>query len=188
MEDKKAKKITKGKVIRRKKKKTSGLEHSMHVAWSYIKDEVLIPALRDTAFDAVTTGAQSILYQGTEGAVGRVAPRNPRTVGNHQTNYNRMSSRNRGVRPEPERRVAPSRVQVDDILVSSRQEADEVLDTLRAEIEQYDVATVSSLYSMVGITPTFTDEKWGWYDLRGAASRRIRDGHLLILPDPEALL
>lgn len=188
MEQKKVKKITKGKVIRRKKKPTTGLEQSMKTAWDYIKDEVLIPALRDTAFDAVTTGAQSIFYQGVDNVSTRHAGRTRGVIGNHKTNYNEVSAR-RGInRPEPERRVSVSRTQVDDIVVSSRSEADQIIDTLKAEIEQYDVATISSLYSMVGITPTFTDEKWGWYDLRGAAPKRVRDGFLLILPEPEALL
>lgn len=187
MEEKKqVKKVAKGKVVRRKKKAPSNIEKSMKTAWRYICTDVLAPALRDMLFESVTSGAQHIIYQSDEGVYGRPVARG-RSVGNHRTNYNKVSPRS-AARPEPERRVSRTSVQVDDIIVSSREDGEEILATLRAEAEQYEVARVSSLYSMAGITPTFTDEKWGWYDLRGAALRRVRDGFLLILPEPEAIL
>lgn len=187
MEEKKTpKKVTTGKVIRRKKKAPSNIERSMKRAWGYICTDVLGPALRDMLFESVTSGAQHMIYQDEEARYSRPASRG-RSVGNHRTNYNKVVNRSAS-RPEPERRVSRTSIQVDDIIIASRDEADEIIATLRAEQEQYEVARVSSLYSMAGITPTFTDEKWGWYDLRGATLRRVRDGFLLVLPEPEAIL
>ncbi|FAA01395.1 MAG TPA: hypothetical protein [Siphovirus UK_ancient_CT89] len=46
-------------------------------------------------------------------------------------------------------------------------------------------ATVGDLYGMAGISQTYTDENWGWRDLRGARAVRARNGYILDLPKPE---
>lgn len=69
-----------------------------------------------------------------------------------------------------------------DIILASRADAEEVLDRLRDLVSQYDVATVNDLYDLVGLTGEFTDDKWGWTDLRTASVRVVRGGYLLNLP------
>jgi hypothetical protein len=48
----------------------------------------------------------------------------------------------------------------------------------------YGQASISDLYELVGITANFTDNKWGWTDLRSSSVSRARDGYLLNLPRP----
>lgn len=189
---KKAQKITKGKVVVRKKK-NSPIEKSFKIAWDYIQSDVLIPALKDMLYEAVVGGASSVIFRDTN-PVRSSAPRSRNGVivsnGNHNVNYNKAYRGNPavGARPEPQRNVSRTSYYVNEVIVSSRSEADEIIMSLSARIEQYEMATVGDLYSMVGFTGTPTDEKWGWYDLRGATTRRTNNGHILILPDPEALL
>lgn len=72
----------------------------------------------------------------------------------------------------------------DDILFPTRAEATDALDQMIAIIAQYDVVTVADLFESVGVTGEFTDENWGWTDLRGADVQRINEGYVLDLPRP----
>ena len=46
---------------------------------------------------------------------------------------------------------------------------------------------MSDLYELLGIPGKYTDDNWGWTDIRGAQVRRIRNGYMLDIPDPEYL-
>jgi hypothetical protein len=71
--------------------------------------------------------------------------------------------------------------------LATRVEAEEVIDRLFDVVSRYETATVADLYEMVGVTGNYTDDKWGWTDLRGASVQRVRNGYLLDLPRPEPL-
>ena len=78
----------------------------------------------------------------------------------------------------------------DEIILPTRVEADEVLDRLFNLVSEFESATVSELYELVGIDASYTDNKYGWTSdggLRGANVARVRDGYLLDLPKPELL-
>ena len=49
-------------------------------------------------------------------------------------------------------------------------------------IETYGSATVADLYDLVGITCNYTDNKYGWTNLRNAEPIRVRDGYMLKMP------
>jgi hypothetical protein len=75
----------------------------------------------------------------------------------------------------------------DEIVLATRAEANEVIDRLFDLISKYEQATVSDLYDLVGLEAKFTDEKWGWRDMRGVQAVRVGGGYLLDLPRPEQL-
>lgn len=70
----------------------------------------------------------------------------------------------------------------DDIILETRGEAEEVLDRLREAIEVYDMVSVADLYDLVGKSCNYTDNKYGWTNLRNAEPIRVRDGYLLKMP------
>jgi hypothetical protein len=74
-----------------------------------------------------------------------------------------------------------------EIILATRVEAEEVLDRLFDILNKYQTVSVSDLYELVGITANFTDEKWGWTELRGSQVAKVRNGYLLDLPRPEPL-
>ena len=49
-------------------------------------------------------------------------------------------------------------------------------------ISMYGLVSVADLYELVGITGSYTDNKYGWYDIRSASVVRVRDGYLLKFP------
>ena len=74
-----------------------------------------------------------------------------------------------------------------DIILATRAEADRVLDHLSGLIDEFGQASVLDLYEIVNIDGNFTDDKWGWTQLRTAGVIRVRDGYLLDLPRTESL-
>ena len=139
---------------------------------SYIVMEVLVPALRNLLYDTVSQGAERALYGESRRSSGSRAG---------YTNYTAASSVRGAARPALSRQARVTH-DFDDIVLQTRPEADEVLDALREMIELYNQASVADLYDLVGITTDFTDNAWGWTDLRTATVRPIRGGYLLNLP------
>lgn len=70
----------------------------------------------------------------------------------------------------------------DDVILETKGEAEEVLDRMNELIETYDSASVADLYDLVGISGNYTDNNYGWTNLRNAESIRVRDGYMLKLP------
>ena len=75
----------------------------------------------------------------------------------------------------------------DEILIAERAQAQEVINHMYDVLESYGVVTVQDLYSLCGITPSITDEKFGWTDLRGSDILPTRHGYILDLPRPVAI-
>lgn len=150
----------------------------------YIIFDTLVPSIKDAVADASTAAIENAL-----GVSSRGRSRRRRGSGESgYTSYNRMSGGSRREREE-ERRPARSgaRVDVAEIIVDTRVEANEVIDQMIELISKYEVATMRDLLSLVGEPHTYTDEDWGWYDLRGARAYRISGGYLIDLPRPEHL-
>lgn len=156
----------------------------------YVVLEVLVPAAKDMVADAFSQGVERMIYGEVRSASRRSGHRPG--GGNGYVSYNRISQGNNRprsgldefARREPSRRARGTH-DFDEIIIATRVEADEVITRLYDILEQYEVATVADLYELVGITPNYTDGKWGWASLSGAGVNRIREGYLLNLPKPE---
>ncbi len=68
------------------------------------------------------------------------------------------------------------------IILDNKGDAEYILDTLLAEIDQYGKAFVSDLYQMVDISGTYIDTQYGWENLSTAKVKRVPEGYLLDLP------
>ena len=156
----------------------------------YVMMDVLVPAARDMIIDAGT----SFLEQTFGGQAGSRTRRRGGRSDAGRVNYGGFSAPPRQdprIREREERRYArPVRDThgIDDVVLQTRAEADLVLDNLYMKLEKYDQVTVSDLLSSVGITPAFTDDRWGWTSLSGSSIRRLgREGYVLNLPRVESL-
>lgn len=158
--------------------------------WGYIVTDVLVPAAKDMVSDAVYQGIERILFGDVRNRVG--GSRSFRHDSGGHIKYNRFAPQQSPVsrREDPRRplsRQARATHDFDEIVLSTKVEADEVIEQMFELLATYDAVTVSDLYGMLGQTGNFTDERWGWTDLRGAGSTRIKGGYLLDLPRPEPL-
>lgn len=145
----------------------------------YVIFEVVVPAVKTIIADAFTQGLERRLFGGSY---------NPRqTMHKAYTNY--QSSVRKPYSPEQRRMTPKAKAQHDfrEIILEDRTEAETILEKLVMLVDEYDVATVSDLYSLTGITGSFTDDKWGWTNLRTAGIKRIREGYLLTMPNPEPI-
>lgn len=184
-QEKKVEKVVVGKVTRRKKplgRKFSEtfVNDDAQSVWIFVLNDVVVPAAKDLVADAVSQGIERMLFGETRGR-----SRGATVAGAAYTSYNRISSQAKAA--SQRRDISPkarANHDFDEIILDTRAEAQEVLDSLFTLISEYDVATVADMYEMVGQTGTFTDEKWGWVDMRGASVTRIKGGYLLNLPRP----
>jgi hypothetical protein len=189
-EPKKIDRIIEGEVIRRKKPlgtriKETFVGSDMRSVGQYITFEVLLPAMKDTIADITSQGVERMLFGEARSTSRRTGMR---PGGGGYVQYNRMAGeRDRRRDREFPSRKARANHDFDDIVLATRVEADEVIDRLFDLVSRYNSATVADLYELLGISGSFTDDKWGWTNLYGAKARRVTGGYLLDLPRPEPL-
>jgi len=146
---------------------------------------IIVPRLKDIVLAGGWEGLQVLLF-----GVSRRGAGSTTTGTNYR--YERDSRHSPDAvlgrtRPEPSRRARASH-DFRDILFDSRVEAEEVLSTLEAAIEKYDQVSVADLYDMCDVKADFTDDQWGWTDLRSAEVRPARHGKYIIdMPRPVSL-
>ena len=65
----------------------------------------------------------------------------------------------------------------------AHRKAVEIVETLNADLEQYDYAQLADLFSLAGITGNgWTDRKWGWKDLTGMRIYEERNAYVISVP------
>ena len=196
VDDKKIEKVVEGSVLRRKKPLTKRFMETFvggdaRGVVGYVMMDVLLPAAKDMVADAVSQGVERLIFGEARSTSRRTGYRPGTGTGTGYVSYNRFSSSPpAGTRREEPRsisRTSRARHDFDEIILATRVEAEEVIDRLFDLVSRYESATVADLYELVGVSGNYTDDKWGWTDLRGAGARRVRNGYLLDLPRPELL-
>lgn len=177
MEKKEIKPVVTGKVTKKKNKVRKFTDvfvsEDVQNVKSYVLMDVLVPAIKKAVSDIVTDGISMILYGDTRGA--------KRSGGSSSyISYNKYSDRDH----REERYSGRTRTgyDYDDIILETRSEAEEVLARMDELIDMYKVVSVADLYDLVGISCNYTDNKYGWTNIRNAEAIRVRDGYMLKLP------
>lgn len=180
-EDRKVEKVVTGVVKTKKKSKLSQAmdnfisEDAKNVK-SYVFGEVLIPAIKKAISDIVTDGIDIILYGETRG-------KNRRSTADRVSYRNYYDDRSRNSSRMNERQaIMAGSYSYDDIILSTRGEAEDVLSRMDELIETYGLVRVADLYDLVGITGNYTDNKYGWMNIRNAEIMRVRDGYMIKMP------
>lgn len=182
-EKKEITKVVNGRVTAKKKsgidkvKNTFISEDAQNIK-SYVLMDVLVPAVKKAVSDIVTNGIDMVLY----GETGRTK----KSSNANYVSYRSYSDRDR----RDERRYSDVRSRsysYDDITLESRREAEEVLNRMNEIIDTYGVVSVGDLYDLVGVTGSYTDNKYGWLNIRNAEPVRVRDGYMLKLPKALAI-
>lgn len=153
----------------------SGIAH-------YISSEVLIPAFKNMAVDTVTKGIERAMFGD--------APSRRQQQGTRYSYNNPLNTTSRpysGNRQQPSQPPRGRRHTVGNIVLTSKTDAERVLETLSEIVEKYDVASVADLYDLLGYPTTYIDNNWGWHELVFANIHQTRAGFLLDLPPTEPL-
>lgn len=174
--EKKVEKVVTGKVITKKPSKVRKFtnefisEDARNVK-SYIFGEVLIPAAKKALSDIVTEGIDIILY----GESRRGSKRSTVDRVSYSSKYNDYSRSSRNER-------TTSEYDYDDIVLGTRGDAEEVLNRMDEIMDTYGMVSVADLKDLVGITGYYTDNKYGWTNIRNADVVRVRDGYMIRMP------
>lgn len=184
MEDKKIEKVVTGTVKQRKK---TGLSRAASTFMpgdvdsvkSYIFMDVLVPSIKRAISDIVCNGINMLLGEPTHGKGGN-------SIGakvSYRQYYRDPDERRDYARP----RAQQAQYSYDDIVFETRGDAEEVLYRMEELLERFEVVSVADLFDMAGISCNYTDNKYGWTDLRSAHVERVRDGYIINLPRATSL-
>jgi len=175
--DKKLEKVVSGETKTRKKSEVKKFANifvpeDVENVKSYILIDVIVPGIKNAIADAVSI----MLF----GEAGRLGGRNNK---GSRASYQRYYDDRRDDRRDYGRPRAVSGFDYDDIVFDTRGDAALALDQMESAINQYSLVSVADLYDLAGITcRSYTANKYGWTDLRGAKVVRVRDGYILELP------
>lgn len=157
-----------GNVSKKKKGLLGGfIEEDGKTIMSEIRDEILIPTFKDIIFNSIKTGIEMLLWGESTGNY----TRSGRNSGGR--NYNQMYSNRNSGRSNVRRGNPHNRYEVEVIEFDNRADADAVLDVLADQIENYGVFSMADYYKAAGTDYEYTDENYGWYDMRGISIHRV---------------
>lgn len=171
-DEKRVKKVVTGPVRTRKRSEINKLtdifisEDAKNVK-SYIINDMIVPTVKK-----IIVGSIDMLLNGGEATYsGRKTT--------SKVSYNRYYDDRRDDRRD-DRPRAKTRFDFDEIVFDSRAEAEAVRRQMIDTIQEYGVVTVADMYDMAELTQPFTSNRYGWYDIRGAETVRLRDGGYVI--------
>lgn len=153
---------------------------------SFIWRDIIAPMSRDMLYDVINGGAQRAIFGEARRGPSRGYGASPYGGGGN-TPYNARYA-NPASTPAPA--ISGTGRQYhnfEEIIIPERHQAEEVRTILYDLIDRFGVAKVADFYDAVGITPKFTDDRFGWDDLRGGKVRRVPGGYVLELPRPIAI-
>lgn len=155
-------------------------------AASFVLMDIIVPYTKDAIADA-TQGAVERMLWGQTRSASRRGHVPGAAQGLAQQAYNKMYAAQPQGRPgimSPRGRATHN---FQEYVAGSRVEAEAVIDQMFDLLSQFQVVTVADFYDMIGESSHYTDQKWGWVDLRGAQVQRVTHGYLIDVPKPIAL-
>ena len=178
--------VKKGNVVKKRrtvmdKFKESFLGESENLG-DYMIYDILIPAFRDTVSD-LGFGLIERLVGG-----GRSRPGRGSFVRDRGRSYVSYNSRDRGRDDRRDLdRETRSRHDFDRVVFTHKWEAEDVLAHLVEMVVEYGEATVRSFYELSNIESEYTDDRYGWTNLRDAYVTRTRNGFIIVFPQTRPL-
>jgi len=146
----------------------------------FIIYDIAVPAIKALIYDTVVGGIGMMLGQFKGGQTPSNIQRNGGRSYVSYTNYYQGNN-------QPQTQTRNDRYAFDDIVFSSRADAENVLSELCNTIENYGLVDVAAFNELCGLKTEFTDHKWGWQSLKDAFTERVRDGYIIKLPKPKPL-
>lgn len=139
---------------------------------SYILMDVLVPSIKRAISDIVCNGINMLLGEPNRSKNNSVGAKV-----SYRQYYQDRDDRRDYARPRSQAQYS-----YDDIIFDDRGDAEAVLERMEELLERFDVVSVADLFDMAGISCNYTDNKYGWTDLRSAHVERVRDGYIINLP------
>lgn len=192
--DKQIVKVVTGEVIQKepgigRKFKSVFFGGDLKTSMGYVYADILLPAARNAIFDAFLGALGGVLW----GEARRRRPPEPRTITQYNNPINRANNvtslveRRPYLPDQPPRYTRSDKLDLDDIILSRKEDAEIVVERLIDVVNQFHVATVSDLYDLLGLRAPFTGNSYGWRNLSRIDIRQDRNGYRIDLPPVEML-
>lgn len=148
------------------------LPEDIHTVKEHVIKDLLIPKMQNFAVEAFTAFVKGETFS---------------KKGNSNTPY--VSYNNYSNKPDTGTEKRTSGFDYEDIVFTSRGEAEEVLTVLNEIIDQYQILSVMDLYDAAGVTSNnYMLNKYGWSgNIKYASIVHTREGYLLKMPRPRPL-
>ena len=139
----------------------------------YLIMDVIVPATKKMISEIVRNGIDMLMYG--ESGRGKTYVGNSDKV-SYRSYYGSNDNRSNNARTR-------SVFDYDNVVIPTRQEAEEVIRQMDAVIETYGTVSVADLYDLCGVTDhNYMNAKYGWMDIRTAEAVRVANGYILKLP------
>jgi hypothetical protein len=145
----------------------------------YILTDVIVPAVKKAIVDVVSDGVNMLMY----GESGSHKSNSVASKVSYRNFYDQKNN-NRERYSSIQTRTGYS---YDNIVLESRGEAEDVLTRMDELLATYGMVSVADMYDLCGVTPQYTDNNYGWTNIRNAQIVRIRDGYVIKMPKPMPL-
>ena len=139
----------------------------------YVVNDLLIPTIKQTAYDIFTNGLSMLLFGETghfkKNSSMSVSKVSYRDYNNYSNTTNHRVTTNNGKSP----------FYHGDIILSNKGEVEAVLMGLEDVIDRYGVASVADLYDLLDISSEsrYTDNNFGWTNISAAEATRLPNGN-----------
>lgn len=151
---------------------------------SHVAESVIIPTLQKLLSDAVKGAIDWIIY-GSKGS------RQQTGVGtiSYGSYYNRSGLVNTSptyTNPMVSN-AKPTLYAVNEYVIPDMGMAEEVLIRMKEAIATFGMVSVADFYDLVNQRANYTDQKWGWVDLRNADIIRVDNGYCIRFPKAQPI-
>lgn len=138
--------------------------------------DVLVPGVKKLLSNLLKDGIDMIL----NGNVDRRSSSD--RFGAEYVSYNKYSDRRYDDRPVGGGYSSRNSYSFNEYIFDTKADAERVLARLDEAIGMYGVVSVADLRDVAGLSQEYTDNKYGWTNIRNAEIRRVSDGWLLKMP------
>lgn len=138
--------------------------------------DYLVPTIKDTIVDMAKMFLDAVFYGSTTSR--------KKSSGNkpYKVSYSDYYEKDKR-----QTTTKPSSYNFDEVTMSSRGDAEQVLDNLIDLTREYGQVSIGDFCDLVGIDHNFTDYRYGWSDLARTTISRTRDGYIINFPKPTKL-
>lgn len=149
---------------------------------SFIFIDVLVPAIKDLLASIVENTVNVALFGSGSTRRSYLSRGNPQQRANLY--WNSSVGNQRPYANERPRSTNNFR----EIIYETQADASRVLDGMMELVSSYGLASIADLYSFSNLSSdNYTNNDYGWTNLRGSRVVRTRDGYILELPKPTLL-
>lgn len=157
------------------------IEDNIEVAREKALDDIVVPGIKSLIFDGLVAMLNVVLF-GDRGYSyrGTYSQRKDRT--SYRDYYDKRESNRRD-----RQAVSSTSLYPDDIVVATREKAEEALSDLDDIIYERGRASLAEFYDLLEVTANWTDNRYGWTDISNASIRPVRDGFMIMMPKARLL-